>query len=157
MWTSEQISHSARLVERVEQVGAARGAVDRLVDAVEDLLDLLVELGAVGDQQHPRVVLVLANPLGQPDHRQRLARALGVPDDAALALGDPRLGGLDAEVLVVAARLLDAGVEHHEVVDRAPAAAPSSTAASAHDRAAPRCRRPRVHASQYFSGVSITP
>ena len=122
--SSEQISHSRRLVQRAEQVGAAGGAVDRLVDAVEDALDLLVELGAVGDEQHAGVLLVLANPLGQPHHRQRLARALGVPDDAALALGDPLLRGLDAEVLVVAAGLLDAGVEDHEVVDRSPAAGP---------------------------------
>ena len=64
------MSHWLRLVQRVEQVGAARGAVDLLVDAVEDLLDLLVELGAVGDEQDPRVGLVLADPLGQPDHRQ---------------------------------------------------------------------------------------
>ena len=118
LWISEQISHgSSDLLRVARQVGAAGGAVDLLVDAVEDALDLLVEFGAVGDQQDPGVGLVLAEPLGQPDHRQGLARALGVPDDAALALGDPRLSGLDAEVLVVAAGLLDAGVEDHEVVD----------------------------------------
>jgi hypothetical protein len=38
-----------------DQVGAALGAVDLLVDALEHLLDLLVELGAVGDDQNPRV------------------------------------------------------------------------------------------------------
>ena len=61
---------------------------------------------------------VLADPLGEPDHRQALAAALGVPDDAALAPPHALLRGADAEVLVVAADLLDAGVEDDEVVDQ---------------------------------------
>ena len=63
-------------------------------------------------------VHVLANPLGQPDHGQALAAALGVPDDAALAPLHELLRGLHAEILVVAAELLDAGVEDDEVVDQ---------------------------------------
>ena len=85
---------------------------------MKDLLDLLVQFGAVGDDQHPRILHVLAYPLGQPHHRQALAAALRVPDDAALAPADELLRGLHAEILVVAAELLDAGVEHDEVVDQ---------------------------------------
>jgi hypothetical protein len=48
---------------------------------------------------------------------QALAAALGVPEDAALALPDLGLGSSHTEVLIVAGGLLDAGVEHHEVVD----------------------------------------
>ena len=106
-----------RLVERVEQVDAAARAVDRLVHAVEDALDLLIQLGAVGDEQDAGVRLVLANPLGQPHHGERFARPLGVPDDAALAPLHALLRGLDAEVLVRSAGLLNASVEHDEVVD----------------------------------------
>ena len=105
-------------VQRGDQVGAALGAVDVLVDALEDLLDLLVELGAVGDDEHAGVRHVLADPLGQPDHGQALAAALGVPDDAALAALHVLLRGAHAEILVVAAELLDAGVEDDEVVDQ---------------------------------------
>ena len=72
-------------VERGDQVRAAFGAVDLLVDALEDLLDLLVQFGAVGDDQHAGIGDVLPNPFGEPDHDQALAAALGVPDDAALA------------------------------------------------------------------------
>ena len=41
-------------VQLVDQVRAAGGAVDVLIDALEHLLDLLVQFGAVGDDQHPR-------------------------------------------------------------------------------------------------------
>src|SRR5450756_2459496 len=64
-----------------------------------------------------RLRLVFPDPLRQPHHRQALAGALGVPDDAALARLDAMLGGFDAEVLVVAGGLLHARVEHDEVVD----------------------------------------
>src|SRR5690606_25052276 len=76
------------------------------------------ELGAVGDEEYARIRLVLADPLGEPHHREALAGSLGVPDDAALALGDTRLRGLDAEVLVVTWALLDALVEDDEVMDQ---------------------------------------
>ena len=60
-------------VQRRDQVGAALRAVNVFVDALEDLLDLLVEFGAVGDDQDAGILHVLANPLGEPDHRQALA------------------------------------------------------------------------------------
>ena len=104
-------------LQRAGEVGAAAGAVDGLVNALEDFLDLLVKLLAVGDDQHPPAGDVFPDPLRQPDHQQAFAAALGVPDDAALAAGDMPAGGDRAEVLVVAAGFLHTGVEHHEVVD----------------------------------------
>ena len=105
-------------LQDLDQVRPARRPVDVLVHAVEDHLDLLVELLAIGDDQHAAVhALELADPLRQPHHREALAAALGVPDDPAFAPLDEGLCLLHAEVLVVAANLLDAGVEHHEVVE----------------------------------------
>ena len=103
-------------VEDVNQIGAVAGAVDVLADALEYLLDLLVQLGPVGDEHHAGVGDVLANPLRQPHHGQALAAALGVPDDAAFTPLHPRLGCPYAEVLIVTAGLLDAPVEYDEVV-----------------------------------------
>ena len=98
------------------QVGAAARAVDILADAFEDLFDLLVQLGAVGDDKHPAISHVLANPLRQPNHGQAFAASLGMPEDAALAALHPRLCRLHACILVVAADFLDAGVEDDEVM-----------------------------------------
>src|SRR5207249_9678048 len=98
-------------VENLHQVGAALRAVDVFADALEYLLDLLVQFSAVGDDQHAGITHVLAYPLGQPDHDQALAATLGVPEDAALTALHARLRRPHAEVLVMAAGLLDARVE----------------------------------------------
>src|SRR5947209_6779203 len=47
-----------------------------------------------------------------------LARSLGLPVDAAFALGHPRLRRMDAEVFIMTGRLLVVRVEHHEVMDQ---------------------------------------
>ena len=60
---------------------------------------------------------MLANPFGEPDHRQAFAAALRVPDDAALAPPHVILRGLDAEVLIVPAEFLGARIEDDEVVN----------------------------------------
>ena len=88
-----------------------------LVDALEHLLDLFVQLGAVGDQQYAGVLDMLANPFRQPNHGQRLAAALRVPDDAALTPRDVGLGGTHAKILIMPAGLLDTRIEHNEIVD----------------------------------------
>ena len=95
-------------VQRTYQILAAPGSVDVFADAVEDLLDLFVEFGAIGNDQDSPIQHILANPLREPDHRQALAAALGMPDDATLAAFHLGLRRLDAEILVVAAGLLDA-------------------------------------------------
>ena len=80
--------------------------------------DLLVQLVAVGDDEDARLGVVLQQPLGDQHHDDALAAALGVPDDAALALGDAFLRGLHAEELVRPRHLLLAGVEDDEVADQ---------------------------------------
>ena len=81
-------------------------------------LDLLVELVAVGDDQHTGIRLAFEDPFGQQHHKDALARPLGVPDDAALALGQPLLRQLHADELVLPGHFLDARVEDHEVPDQ---------------------------------------
>ena len=81
-------------------------------------LDLLVQLVAVGDDEDAGVGVVLQQPLGEQHHEDALAAALGVPDDAALALADALLRGLHAEELVRPRHLLLAGVEDDEVADQ---------------------------------------
>ena len=79
-------------------------------------LDLLIQLSAIGDQQHTSVLDVLANPLGQPDHREALAGALGMPDDAAFAPPHEPLCFTHPKVLVVATEFLGPGIVHNEVM-----------------------------------------
>ena len=100
------------------QIGTALGAQDLLLHPTEYLLNLLIEFSAVGDDQHPAVGHIFADPLGQPDHGQALAAALGVPDDAAIPAADICLGGTDAEILVMAAGFLGARIKHDKVVDQ---------------------------------------
>ena len=56
--------------------------------------DLLVELVAVGHHQDAGLGVVLQQPLGDQHHQDALAAALGMPDHAALAPGNPFLRGL---------------------------------------------------------------
>lgn len=59
---------------------------------------------------------MFAYPLCQPNHRQALAAALGVPDDAALAALHVLLGRPDAEVLIMAAGLFRPCVKDDEIM-----------------------------------------
>src|SRR6185437_9649466 len=61
---------------------------------------------------------MLQQPLGEQHHQDALAAALGVPDDAALALADALLRGLHAEELVWPRNLLLTGIEDDEVADQ---------------------------------------
>src|SRR5712691_3172355 len=76
-------------VESIDQILSAFCAVNVFVDALKHLLDLLVQFGAVGDDQHTSILHVLPNPPGEPDHSQALAAALGVPDNATHAPTHP--------------------------------------------------------------------
>ncbi len=77
LWMSEQTSHGVVALSVAIRSAPLVGAVDVFVDALEDLFDLLVEFGAVGDDQHAGVLDVLPNPLGEPDHGQALAASPG--------------------------------------------------------------------------------
>src|SRR3989442_1060990 len=103
-------------VKDTHEIRAAFRPVNILADALENLFDLLVQFGAVGDDQDAAAGDVLANPFSEPYHDQTLAAALRMPDDAALAPLHARLSGADSRVLIVTAGLLDAGVEDDEVV-----------------------------------------
>ncbi len=97
----------------------------------EGLGDLLVEVLAVGDDHERRVLVRRVAPELQrePQHREALARALRVPDDAAaLGRASSRSGAramalFTARELLVAAELADGApgrrvaLEHDEVAD----------------------------------------
>src|SRR5262245_50836148 len=61
---------------------------------------------------------MLEQPLGDEHHQDALAAALGVPDDAALALRNAFLRRLHAKKLVRPWHLLLTGVKDHEVADQ---------------------------------------
>ena len=101
--------------EQPAQVAGARRLFRRQeAAALEGVADLTVELPAVGDH-HDRWIAQarLAAQLGrQPEHRQRLAGALRVPDHAAALLGfaafqRARQRRAHGAVLLVARQLLD--------------------------------------------------
>jgi hypothetical protein len=80
-------------------------------------VDLLVEFGAIGDDRDAGVGVVGEYPFSEEHHSDAFAAALGVPDDAALAIFDVGLGGFDAEVLVDAGEFLFACIEEDEVLE----------------------------------------
>ena len=104
-------------VERGDEVLAASRAIDIFVDALEDFFDLLVQFGAVGDDQDTSILHVLANPLGEPDHRQALAAPLRMPDDATFAFAHPLLRCPYTKVLIGSTELLYTSVEDDKVVN----------------------------------------
>ena len=114
-----QRTHQRRVgnVEHREHVSTRLRADDLLPHPEETTLYLIIQFGAVSDDQDAGITLGLEEPLGQPHHRQALARPLRVPDDATLTLGDPCLGSLDPEVLIMARSLLHPRVVDDEVMD----------------------------------------
>jgi len=113
-------------VDELDQMPTRVGLLDRLAARLEGAVDLLVEVNAVGDEHDARVGDggVQRERLGQHHHRQRLAAAGRVPDDAAGALPlrvEMRHAverRLDGEVLLVAGDLLHPAVEDDEPVDK---------------------------------------
>ena len=80
---------------------------------------MLIQFLAVGNDQYTRIGIILQNPLGEPHHRQTLAAALGMPNDAAVLLvRQTMLRPLDGIVLIIAADLFDALIEDYKVVDQ---------------------------------------
>lgn len=65
-------------VDPVDEVRPAFAATDGFIDALEYLFDLLVELRAVGDDKDAGIGHVLPYPLGEPDHGEAFAAALGL-------------------------------------------------------------------------------
>ena len=116
-----------RVLQDVPQVAHAAGPLGvREAARLEHPGDLPVELGAVGDDDHRRLLvrLVAAQLQGQPQHGQALARPLGVPDHAAPRARPPRRPDaphrlVHGDELPVARQLADGAaalhLEHHEV------------------------------------------
>ena len=103
------------------EVAAAAGAIDGFACVGEYVVDLLVEFGAIGDDDDAGVGMIGEGPFGEEDHGDAFATALGMPDDAAAlsfyGIANVGLGGFDGEVLVDAGEFLFACVEEDEVVD----------------------------------------
>lgn len=78
---------------------------------------MFVQLVAVCDDQHPRILDVLSNPFGDPDHDETFSTALCVPDDAPFSSSKTFLCSLDGEVLVMPADLLYAHVKYDEIMN----------------------------------------
>ena len=125
--------------------------------------DLLVQLVAVGDDEDASLGVVLQQPLGDQHHHDALAAALGVPDDAALALGDALLRRLHAEELVRPRHLLVAGVEDDEVPDQVeqPRLVAQLGQRPVEQRSGSGCRAASAassfHSTKNCSGVPVVP
>ena len=106
---------------------------------------------------------MLQQPLGDQHHHDALAAALGVPDDAALALGDAFLSGLHAEELVRPRHLLLAGVEDDEVPDQVeqPGLVAQLGERPVEKRSGGECRHQpgasSFHSTKNCSGVPVVP
>ena len=132
-----ELARGQRLVELVNQRGddvrlAIRhqfhqmpprfGTIRRQAAGREGVAELLVEIDAVGDQHDARRadIKIEHQRLGQHHHRQRLARTLRVPDDAAspspgiVALLDPTDDALDREKLLVTGNLAPPAIEYRK-------------------------------------------
>ena len=104
------------------QMAAALGPVRRQAAGREGVAELLVQVHPVGHQHDARIAdgRLQRQRARQHHHGQRLARALGVPDDAAATLAAvvrlPDAGEhlADGEHLLVARDLAHAAVEHGE-------------------------------------------
>ena len=82
----------------------------------KEALNLIVQLVTVSNDDHAAVVNVLDNPLGEPNHYERFAGTLRVPDDASLAVLNTLAGGDVRKILVMATDLLDSRIINHKVV-----------------------------------------
>ena len=71
-------------IKHLDQPFTAFGPLDFRLRIFEATLDLLIQLIAVGDNNDPRILHILPNPLRKPYHHQTLARSLRMPDDSAL-------------------------------------------------------------------------
>jgi hypothetical protein len=89
-----------RAAEFIDQSLPALCAFNFFSDAQEDILDLFIQLGAIGNDQDASVGDIFIDPACQPDHGEAFAATLRVPDDATLAAAHTFPGCDDAEVLM---------------------------------------------------------
>lgn len=87
-----------------------------LVDSIKNPLNLLVEFGAVGDDEHTPIRDGFEDGFCKPYHCKTLTAALRVPDDTTFSTFHVFLRGFDPKELVVSANLLGSSIEDDEVV-----------------------------------------
>ena len=106
-------------IQTVQQIATALGANNLFFHTLEQLLYLVIELIAVRDNQNPAARIVQQKALGKPDHRERFARTLRVPDNTALLLrGNPVVRAVNCVILIVAADLLYTIIKNDKVMNQ---------------------------------------
>lgn len=104
-------------IQNLPQISAALGTLNLLLAYIkEQTLNLVIQLIPVSDDDHTAVCNVLPDPLGEPDHDERLTGALRVPDDPSLTILNALLGGLHGKELVVPCCFLDPGIKDDKVM-----------------------------------------
>ena len=89
-----------------------------LINAFEDLFNLLVQFVPVGNYKHSGILNIFPYPLGQPDHNHAFTASLRMPDDTAFPLPYTFLQCFNPEILIVTAYFLNSGIEHYEVMNK---------------------------------------
>ena len=118
----DDIDAAAR--QQVDQMPSRTRLLHRLAAGLECPINLVIQIHAVGDDDHPRIgdTGMEGQRLRQHDHRQRFAAARGVPDHAAGTLAlcvearHPVQRVLHGEVLLIARNLLPATIIHEVLV-----------------------------------------
>src|SRR5690554_763973 len=105
-------------VELLNKIASAFGSVDILIHTPVNFLNLFVQFGAVGNDEHPGIVDVFAYPFGKPYHGQAFTATLGVPDNTAFSSLCMILRSFYTEILVGAAELFHAPVEHNKIMQQ---------------------------------------
>ena len=82
----------------------------------KEAFDLIVKFVTVSNDDHTAVVNVLDDPLGEPNHYERLAGTLRVPNDASLAVLNTFAGGNVSEILIMTTDLLDSCIVNHKIM-----------------------------------------
>ena len=121
----ERGDEGCAVADECDEVAAAPRADRFQFAGLEGVADLVVQVGAVGDDDDAGVddFAVEGECAAEHDHGEGFAGALGVPDCAALALvvGAEVFytldGVVDGEELLVAGDLADSGVEDGEAAD----------------------------------------
>ena len=104
-------------IELADQILSALGAANVFVNVSEHILNLLIQFDAVGDDKNTRVLDILTNPSGEPNHCETLAATLCVPNNAAFAFANAFLRGADDKVLIRATDFFGPCIEDDKVVD----------------------------------------
>ena len=114
----------SRMIQLTKKVAATGGVIEGILliliqqaAITETVGYLFIQFVTVGNDDHAGILDVLFNPLGQPDHCEGLAGALGVPDDTAILGPNAGDGRLQGEELIGTGNLFCASIVDDAVVD----------------------------------------